>query len=127
MARPRKFDESAVITAARDEFWTRGYGATSVDYLTAATGLGKGSLYGAFGDKHALYLRIFDDYIAGAVQSVHDDLAGDDAGALGRIRAHLLSVLVGLPFMVAALALDLRWMFAIAGTLTSTTRLAVRR
>ena len=44
MARPRKFEESDVIAAARDEFWTRGYGATSVDDLTAATGLGKGSL-----------------------------------------------------------------------------------
>jgi AcrR family transcriptional regulator len=90
VARPREFDEDAVIAAARDRFWDAGYAATSLSDLTAATGLGRASLYGAFGDKHALYLRIFDDYIAGAVQSVHDDLAGDDAGALGRIRAHLL-------------------------------------
>ena len=65
MARPRKFAEGDVVAAARDEFWTRGYAATSVDDLTAATGLGKGSLYGAFGDKHGLYLRALDDYIAG--------------------------------------------------------------
>ena len=50
MARPRTFDEQEVVAAARDEFWERGYAATSVDDLTAATGLGKGSLYGAFGD-----------------------------------------------------------------------------
>ena len=90
MARPREFDEGTVVAAARDRFWDAGYAATSLSDLTAATGLGKASLYGAFGDKHTLYLRIFDDYIAGAVQSVKDDLAGDDPGALERIRAHLL-------------------------------------
>jgi TetR/AcrR family transcriptional repressor of nem operon len=90
VARPREFDESTVVAAARDRFWDAGYAATSLNDLTAATGLGKASLYGAFGDKHTLYLRIFDDYIAGAVQSVKDALAGDDSGALERIRAHLL-------------------------------------
>ena len=63
MPRPREFDESDVVAAARDEFWSRGYAATSVDDLTAVTGLGKGSLYGAFGDKHGLFLRALDDYI----------------------------------------------------------------
>ena len=90
MARPRKFDETGVVAAARDQFWDAGYAATSLTDLTDATGLGRASLYGAFGDKHTLYLRVFDEYIAGAVQSVADDLAGDDAGALDRIRAHLL-------------------------------------
>ena len=64
MPRPRKFDESDVVAAARDEFWLRGYAATSVDDLTSVTGLGKGSLYGAFGDKHGLFLRALDDYIS---------------------------------------------------------------
>ena len=74
MARPRKFAEGEVVTAARDEFWTRGYAATSVDDLTAATGLGKGSLYGAFGDKHGLYLRALDDYIASSLDEVRAQL-----------------------------------------------------
>ena len=90
MARPRKFDETGVVAAARDQFWDAGYAATSLTDLTDATGLGRASLYGAFGDKHTLYLRVFDEYIAGAVQSVADDLAGDDVGALDRIRSHLL-------------------------------------
>src|ERR1700694_6107279 len=62
MARPRGFDEMQVLQAARDEFWSCGYAATSIDGVAAVTGLGKGSLYGAFGDKHALFLRVFDDY-----------------------------------------------------------------
>ena len=74
MPRPRTFDESDVIAAARDEFWSRGYGATSVEDLTAATGLGKGSLYGAFGDKHALFIRALDDYITTALDGVHAQL-----------------------------------------------------
>ena len=62
MARPRSFDEAAVLRAARDKFWSSGYAGTKVDDIAAATGLGKGSLYGAFGDKHALFLRVYDDY-----------------------------------------------------------------
>ncbi|GGL12056.1 TetR/AcrR family transcriptional regulator [Nocardia jinanensis] len=64
MARPRKFDEQTVLTAARDTFWRCGYEATSVQDLTAATGVGTQSLYGAFGSKHDLFLRILDDYCA---------------------------------------------------------------
>lgn len=95
MARPREFDEDAVVAAARDRFWDAGYAATSLSDLTDATGLGRASLYGAFGDKHALYLRVFDDYIAGAVGGVQEALAGDDAGALERIRARLLANAAG--------------------------------
>lgn len=91
MARPREFDEAAVVEAARDRFWDAGYAATSLSDLSAATGLGKTSLYGAFGDKHALYLRIFDEYSAAAVRGVEAELAGPDEGALERIHAHLLA------------------------------------
>ncbi|WP_261568518.1 TetR/AcrR family transcriptional regulator [Frankia gtarii] len=62
MPRPRKFDEQAVLTAARARFWRDGYAATSVQDLTDATGLGTQSLYGAFGNKHDLFIRILDDY-----------------------------------------------------------------
>ena len=62
MARPRKFDEQAVLTAARDAFWRDGYAGTSVHDLTEATGLGTQSLYGAFGSKHDLFLRVLDEY-----------------------------------------------------------------
>jgi AcrR family transcriptional regulator len=92
MARPRGFDETEVLRAARDEFWFYGYAATSIDDVVAATGLGKGSLYGAFGDKHALFLRVFDDYCIAAVNAVQRALEGPDAGAYTRLRAHLLAV-----------------------------------
>ncbi|MBR8741228.1 TetR/AcrR family transcriptional regulator [Nocardiopsis sp. MG754419] len=62
MARPRKFDEDRVMRSVRDEFWDKGYAATSLEDLLRVSGLGKGSLYGAFGDKHRLFLRVLRDY-----------------------------------------------------------------
>ncbi|MDD7937864.1 TetR/AcrR family transcriptional regulator [Actinomycetospora lutea] len=62
MPRPREFDEDRVVLAVRDEFWDKGYAATSMDDLLRVSGLGKGSLYGAFGDKHRLFLRVLRDY-----------------------------------------------------------------
>jgi TetR/AcrR family transcriptional repressor of nem operon len=89
MPRPRKFDEGDVISAARDEFWSRGYAATSVDDLASATGLGKGSLYGAFGDKHGLFMRALDDYIGGAMDRVRAQLRDARYPAYDRLLRHI--------------------------------------
>jgi TetR/AcrR family transcriptional repressor of nem operon len=62
MARPRQFDEKRVLRAVREQFWNAGYSATSLDDLTRVSGLGKGSLYAAFGDKHQLFLRALRSY-----------------------------------------------------------------
>ena len=80
---------SEVVAAARDEFWKRGYAATSVDDLTAATGLGKGSLYGAFGDKHSLYLRALDDYISSSLDDVRASLRNPAFSAYDRLARHI--------------------------------------
>jgi AcrR family transcriptional regulator len=89
MPRPRKFDESDVVAAARDEFWSRGYAATSIDDLSTATGLGKGSLYGAFGDKHGLYLRALDDYIGTALGRITAQLRDPKYAAYDRLTRYL--------------------------------------
>ncbi|MBV9802752.1 MAG: TetR/AcrR family transcriptional regulator [Solirubrobacterales bacterium] len=61
--RPRGFDEEQVIERARDLFWSRGYGATSVQELLNHLALQRGSMYGTFGDKRALYLRAVELYV----------------------------------------------------------------
>jgi TetR/AcrR family transcriptional regulator, transcriptional repressor for nem operon len=91
MARPREFDEQAVLRAAQDVFRRRGYGGATVSDLTEATGLGKSSLYGAYGSKHGLYLAALDEYRNRNVEALRHDLAGDGA-AITKVRSILLEV-----------------------------------
>ena len=56
-------------------FWAKGYAATSLDDLCAATGLGRSSLYAAFGGKQALYLGALDRYEAAALRRIAEALA----------------------------------------------------
>ena len=67
MARPREFDEDAVLDAAMLCFWARGYDATSVKDLVERTGVTAASLYNAFGDKRAIYQKALDHYVEGSV------------------------------------------------------------
>ena len=92
MARPREFDEDEVLRLAREQFWSMGYAGTTMDAIAAATGLGKGSLYGAFGSKHQLYLRIFDAYCTDIIDAVGRRLEGPDEEAFERLCAHVRSI-----------------------------------
>lgn len=87
MARPRAFDEASVVESARDQFWSFGYAATSLDDLVNATGLSKGSIYNAFNDKHTLYLRTFERYCVDVIAQVATHLEGPDDTAVERLRS----------------------------------------
>lgn len=76
MARPREFDVDQTLERALQVFWAKGYEAASLDDLCDSTGLGRSSLYAAFGDKQGLYLSAIERY---------------EAAALGRIEAALAS------------------------------------
>ncbi|MCM2369950.1 TetR/AcrR family transcriptional regulator [Aporhodopirellula aestuarii] len=58
----KSFDESEVIDKAMHVFWQKGYMATSISDLTAATGIQRGSLYNAFSGKQELFLRSLQKY-----------------------------------------------------------------
>jgi TetR/AcrR family transcriptional repressor of nem operon len=60
--RPREFDPAVAIEAAGKLFWDQGYHATSIEDLCQATGLLRGSLYSAFGDKKGMLLAAIDQY-----------------------------------------------------------------
>jgi TetR/AcrR family transcriptional repressor of nem operon len=77
MARPREFDERQVIESLMTVFWNKGYEATTMQDLVKASGLLKGSLYGAFGDKKALYLAALKHYNRTRIQAGIDMLNGD--------------------------------------------------
>lgn len=55
MSRPREFDEERVLDAVMQTFWRNGYEGTSAQSLVEATGLGRGSLYGAYANKDGLF------------------------------------------------------------------------
>lgn len=60
--RPRRFDETAALEAAMEVFWAKGFEGASLDDLTSAMGINRPSLYGAFGDKNALFRKAVDHY-----------------------------------------------------------------
>jgi TetR/AcrR family transcriptional repressor of nem operon len=63
MARPKEFDETAVLDAAVDCFRDRGFEATSVRDLAERMGICSASLYNAFGDKRQLFVRALERYL----------------------------------------------------------------
>ena len=62
--RPRAYDPDDALARAIRAFWKTGYSGTSLDDLSAATGMNRPSLYAAFGDKRALYIKALDHYWA---------------------------------------------------------------
>jgi len=61
--RPRAYDPDQALSRATRSFWRGGFAGTSLDDLTAATGMNRPSIYGAFGDKRDLYLAALDRYV----------------------------------------------------------------
>ena len=62
MARPRTFDSDQAVDAAMQALWHGGLGTTSVDALQSAIGIGRSSLYNAFGSKAELVRLAIDSY-----------------------------------------------------------------
>ncbi len=62
MARTKEFRPEEALDAAMHLFWLKGYGATSMRDLLDGMGIGRGSFYDTFGDKHALFLAALDRF-----------------------------------------------------------------
>lgn len=60
--RPRAYDPQAALQQALGVFWNTGYSGASLDSIASAAGMNRPSLYAAFGDKHALYIKALDQY-----------------------------------------------------------------
>ncbi|MCA2188715.1 TetR/AcrR family transcriptional regulator [Nonomuraea cavernae] len=89
--RPRSFDDDQVVQGALEIFWRRGFAATSLRDLKHELGVLPGSLYAAYGDKHALFLRTLERY-ADAAREQATEIAAEGP-VLPRVRELLLSVL----------------------------------
>lgn len=85
MARPREFDQEKVLNALKDVFWENGFEGTSYADIIKATGLQKGSLYAAFGDKRALYQQALARYDAQEINAGIKMLRNTDLPAAQRL------------------------------------------
>ena len=72
--RPPQYDESEVLAKAAALFWAKGYEATSSEELTEAMGMGKGSLYHAFGSKQALFDRVVMQFTNPAILALKTEI-----------------------------------------------------
>jgi TetR/AcrR family transcriptional regulator, copper-responsive repressor len=70
--RPRGYEPEVALGKALDLFRKDGFAATSLDDLSAATGMNRPSLYGAFGDKRELYIKSYQRYRADARAAMID-------------------------------------------------------
>ena len=60
--RNKDFDEEEVLRKAVSLFWEKGYNATSMHDLINELGIGRSSIYHAFGDKHHLFVKALELY-----------------------------------------------------------------
>ncbi len=77
----KQFDPTAALERAMELFWKKGFAATSMSDIRAATGLGAKSLYDTFGNKRALYAQAIEHYTATVVNRLYGGLADDPSPA----------------------------------------------
>ena len=90
----RQFDEDELIASALDVFWRKGLAEATMQDLAAAAGVQRGSLYNAYGDKEAIFLRAFDAYAAEFLDNAGHALAGETAAK--RLRNFLDIIIVNM-------------------------------
>src|SRR6266851_1411514 len=83
--RPRAYQPEIALGKALDLFRKDGFAATSLDDLSAATGMNRPSLYGAFGDKRELYIKSYQRYRADA-RAAMIDIFRDEAPLRDRLQ-----------------------------------------
>src|SRR6201990_253890 len=77
----RQFDEQEMIATALDVFWRKGLHDATMQDLAAATGVQRGSLYNAYGDKEEIFLRAFDQYAKQFLDTAVKALSDGDLAA----------------------------------------------
>ena len=75
--RPRAYDPDDALVRATKSFWRAGFAGTSLDDLSAAMGMNRPSMYGAFGDKRDLYLAALDRYVEVSRAQMAEALSAD--------------------------------------------------
>ena len=92
MAGIKQFNEDEALERAMHVFWRQGYGATSMPDLAKATGVQRGSLYHAYGDKQTIFLLAFARYQREYLDIVRQHMRlADPVDALRAYFAYIIS------------------------------------
>lgn len=91
--RPRAYDPEVALAKATDIFWAQGFAGASLDDLSAATGMNRPSLYGAFGDKQALFKSALDRYMDSSRAAMSQAFRG--GGALREVLTRIYHTALG--------------------------------
>jgi TetR/AcrR family transcriptional repressor of nem operon len=91
IGRPTEFDRREALEKAMDLFWRNGYEATGLTELTQQMGIGRQSLYNAFGDKHSLFVEAVEHYAHTNSQPIIGTLQ-ESGSPVGNIRKALEGV-----------------------------------
>src|SRR5215212_7875521 len=70
--------EDALLEVALETFWRNGFAATSMIDVAQATGVQRGSLYHAYGDKERLFLLAYERYSDRFLDFVRQALSNPD-------------------------------------------------
>ncbi len=97
MARTREFDTDEAIAQIAETFWADGYEATGVAELVEATGVGRASLYGAFGSKREMLHRAIDFYLSHHIEDLWSPVDGGGLDGAKRMFVQFASVLEAKP------------------------------
>ena len=80
MTRLKTYDLREVTRLAMERFWRRGFYATSIEDLVAATGLTRAALYAEFGDKVGLFRASLELYSQEVVAPLLAPMESNPAG-----------------------------------------------
>ena len=95
--RRRLRTRAAVVAAARELFGSQGVGATTIQHITEAADVAKGSFYNHFDSKDAVLRAIVEETLAelgGALDVLAESMRDDPARVIGVCLRHTLRVCV---------------------------------
>ena len=79
MPRPKSKSQDQLISAAMLQFWTNGFGATSMDELVNAIGTSRHAIYSECGGKNELFVKCLQNYQDKVVTPAFEDVEAQEA------------------------------------------------
>lgn len=90
--RKKLFDEKTALNAAMNVFWQKGYVGASLTDLTTRMGINKPSMYSAFGNKEALFIKATQCYIETKLTPHVELLFQEGIPLKQRLKNHMMSI-----------------------------------